>query len=319
MTLWCGNPPPLTSSPERLAAMNLIVVSGISGSGKSIALNTLEDQGYYCIDNLPTHLLGAFVDGLLECEDSAQDRIEKAAVGIDVRNRHDQLCQLPEQIHQLRKRVDCELFFLHADDSVLLKRFSETRRRHPLSTDQIPLADALRRERELLEPIATDADLVLDTTHTNLYQLRDLIAERLGSRNAHKTSVLIQSFGFKHGVPADADFLFDVRCLPNPHWQPQLRPHTGKDPEVITWLESQPGVNDMQQDILRFARRWIPEFVADNRAYLCIAIGCTGGQHRSVYIVEQLASMLQGAFSDNPDGASMEGASITLRHRELNP
>ncbi len=294
--------------------MKLIVISGISGSGKSIALNTLEDQGYYCIDNLPTHLLGAFVDDLLDCqtdnetnETNKADCIDKAAIGIDIRNRHSQLSELPKLIRKLRKRIDCELFFLHADDSVLLKRFSETRRRHPLSKGQTPLADALRHERDLLKPIAIEADLRLDTTHTNLYQLRDLIAERLGGRSSHKTSVLIQSFGFKHGIPGDADFLFDVRCLPNPHWQPQLRPLTGKDHEVIKYLQAQASVEHMSTDIHDFARRWIPEFVADNRAYLCIAIGCTGGQHRSVYIAERLADTL-----------NMNHIEITVRHRELN-
>jgi RNase adapter protein RapZ len=284
-------------------ARRLIIVSGLSGSGKTVALHTLEDAGYYCIDNLPISLLsglGAHL-GLLGT-DGGQD----FAVGIDARNRPGDLQQFPSFLDHLRAHgVKTEIVFLTADDATLIKRFSETRRRHPLSADDRPLAEAIAVERHLLSPIQERADLLVDTTTTTLHQLRDIINERLGGHHA-RLSILFQSFGFKHGVPADADFVFDVRCLPNPHWEPALRPLTGRDQPVAEYLEAQPQVEQMYVHIRDFLAHWIPAFERDNRSYLTIAIGCTGGQHRSVYLSERLAANFARQFGQ-----------VSMRHREL--
>ena len=283
--------------------LRLIIVSGLSGSGKTVALHTLEDAGYYCIDNLPVALLAGLGDHLnLLGEAGNQD----FAVGIDARNRPVELERFPCILKQLAGQgVETEIVYLTADDATLIKRFSETRRRHPLSADDRPLAEAIAVERHLLSPIQERADLLVDTTATTLHQLRDVISERLGGDRS-KLSILFQSFGFKHGVPADADFVFDVRCLPNPHWEPALRPLTGRDQPVATYLESQPSVDLMYRQIRDFLAEWIPAFERDNRSYLTIAIGCTGGQHRSVYLAERLA----GHFS-------RQWGQVSMRHREL--
>lgn len=284
--------------------MNLLVISGLSGSGKSVALNTLEDIGYYCIDNLPVGLLRAFA---IEFGKSKQPGTNNAAIGVDARNHPDQLDQFPEIVQELGAMgINCKIIFLRADEETLLKRFSETRRKHPLTDADTTLADAITGEQKLLAPIAANADLIIDTSHTNIHQLGELVRECIGGNETSSLSLVLKSFGYKHGVPADADFIFDARCLPNPHWEPSLRALTGKDAEVIAFLEKEPDVLKLKEQIEDFLMTWIPKFDKDNRSYLNISIGCTGGQHRSVYLVEQLASSLGKQFG-----------SIVVRHREL--
>ena len=284
--------------------MKLIIVSGLSGSGKSVTLHTLEDLGYYCIDNLPVDLLHAFATQMTGAGPSAYDN---AAVGIDARNRPDALQRFPEILHAIKRSgLTCELLFLQAEDDTLFKRYSETRRKHPLTRPDLPLAEAIRLERKLLEPFAANADLTIDSTRTTLHQLRELVRERVEQRAAHSLSLLFQSFGYKHGVPPDADFVFDVRCLPNPHWETTLRPLTGLDGAVIEFLERQPQVRAMFEQLREFLDTWIPCFEAENRSYMTVALGCTGGQHRSVYLVEMLATH----FRQTRDA-------VSVRHREL--
>ncbi len=284
--------------------MRLIVVSGLSGAGKSVAMHALEDLGYYCIDNLPVNLLPAFAEELSKGE---QPLHKRAAVSIDARNPAASLHDLPEIIQTLRTdAIVSDFLFIEADDDILIKRFSETRRKHPLTTDQISLAEAIGREREVLSPLRRCADICIDTSRTNLHQLRDLMRQRVDRRPTQRLSLLFESFGFKHGIPTDADMVFDVRCLPNPYWNPELRSLTGRAPEVANFLSAQPEVKDMYQHLETFLARWLPEFEADNRAYMTIAIGCTGGQHRSVYLAERLAKH----FGNAP-------AEVLVRHREL--
>lgn len=284
--------------------MKLIIISGLSGSGKSVALNTLEDLGYYCIDNLPVGLLKPFA---IQWKASQQDMIDKAAIGIDARNQLRDLEHFDAIIAELDTRdIACETLFLQADDDILLKRFSETRRKHPLSRSGVTLADAIREERRLLAPIAHSASLQLDTTHTNLYQLRDLVRERIANRPQNGLSLLFKSFGYKHGLPDDADFVFDARCLPNPHWETALRPYTGRDAAVAEYLETHAVVREMLEEIQSFIEHWIPRFERESRNYLTIAVGCTGGQHRSVYLIERLSSYFSQRY-----------ASVITRHREL--
>jgi UPF0042 nucleotide-binding protein len=284
--------------------MNLVIVSGLSGSGKSIALHTLEDLDYYCIDNLPVGLLDAFAMQLVSDSLSIAGR---AAAGIDARNHPRDLERFPAIARDLKAHgIDCRILFLQADDETLLKRFSETRRKHPLTSPGISLADAIRKERILLSPIAANADLFIDTSHTNVHQLRDLIRDRVANVRGAAMSLFFQSFGYKHGVPGDADFIFDVRCLPNPHWDPNLRHLTGLDREVVNYLEKEPLVKELLEQLQSFLDDWIPRFEADNRSYLSIAIGCTGGQHRSVYLAERLADHFRKSCNK-----------VVVRHREL--
>ena len=284
--------------------MKLIIVSGLSGSGKSITLHTLEDLNYYCIDNLPVDLLQAFAR---QMTDGGEHAYENAAVGIDARNRADALRRFPEILSTIKASgLACELFYLQAEDDTLFKRYSETRRKHPLTGKDRPLADAIRLERELLEPFAAHADLIIDSTRTNIHQLRGLVRDRVEQRRDRTLSLLFLSFGYKHGIPPDADFVFDLRCLPNPHWEAALRPLTGLDENVIDFLQRQPKVVDMLEHLRSFLDSWIPCFEAENRSYMTVALGCTGGQHRSVYLVEMLAAH----FRHTRD-------SVLIRHREL--
>ncbi|WP_455223299.1 RNase adapter RapZ [Kaarinaea lacus] len=270
--------------------MKLVVISGVSGSGKSNALHVMEDLDYYCIDNLPVGLLPAFA----EQAQASNETITHAAIGIDARNLPNELHRFSYILGQLKnKGVVVEIIFLDAEDNILLKRFSETRRKHPLTEDEIPLIEAIQKERELLEPIASRADLYIDTSRTNIYQLRDLIKERITGSTSQNLSLLFESFGFKYGAPTDADFVFDARCLPNPHWEPELRPYTGLDQPVIDYLKQHSVVDEMFEDIKNFILTWMPRFEAENRSYLTVAIGCTGGQHRSVYLAHQLAKTLK--------------------------
>jgi len=283
--------------------MKLLVITGLSGSGKSIALHTLEDLGYYCIDNLPVFLLEDLTRRLIDGSDPA---FERTAVGIDARNAPGGLGDLPGLVKGLRARgMECQIIFLDARTDTLIKRFSETRRKHPLAGGERPLHEALRLERQLLEPVLSNADLHIDTTHTYVHQLRDQVRARVET-SAAGASLQLMSFGFKHGLPRDVDFVFDVRCLPNPYWKPELRPLTGQDPAVAAFLESSPEVLAMADDLHGFLDRWIPAFEADGRSYLTIAVGCTGGQHRSVYMAESIGKHL-----------ARQGRSVLIRHREL--
>lgn len=285
--------------------LRLIIVSGLSGSGKSIVLNTLEDEGFYCVDNLPLSLLPDFTHRMLEQGINIYPSI---AVGIDARSGPKDLQNFENIIAEVKKLpIQVEIVFLKAELDTLFKRFSETRRKHPLTKRGIPLFEAIEIENSLLASIAHDADLTLDTTKTNIHQFRSIIKERLIEQEPNSgISLLFQSFGFKHGSPTDSDFVFDVRCLPNPHWEADLRPLTGQDPGVINFLQSYEVVDRMFQQIADFIGNWIPEFEAQNRYYLTVSIGCTGGQHRSVYLSE----ILRTHFKDKIKN-------VSLRHREL--
>jgi UPF0042 nucleotide-binding protein len=274
-------------STETQAPTRLVVVSGLSGSGKSVALRTLEDLDFYCVDNLPADLL----PGLVERLGGLHPRL---AVGIDVRNRGGGLTHLPTILAGLGARgINYELVFLDTRDEVLLKRYSETRRRHPLSADGLPLSDAIALERKLLRPLVAIADHSIDTSELNIHQLRRSIATEVAHDEA-ELSLLFQSFAYRRGVPADADFVFDARALPNPHWEPALRPLSGKDAPVREYLEQQPEVLRFYDQVREMLETWLPRIEADSRRYLTVAIGCTGGRHRSVYMAERLAEHFRG-------------------------
>lgn len=277
--------------------MQLAIITGLSGSGKSIALNVLEDSGYYCVDNLPAQLLRETVDFLREAG------YERVAVSIDVRSGAS-LARLPDLLEQIKSdELETHIVFLDAKVGTLVKRFSETRRRHPLADDQRTLTESIERERELLEGIGSLGHRI-DTSELNPNTLRTWVRDLLSLDNTGLV-VLFQSFGFKHGIPLDADFVFDVRCLPNPHYDPQLRDLTGRDSDVIRFLDADTDVQNMARDIREFVERWLPCFVRDNRSYLTVAIGCTGGRHRSVYFAERLSAQ----FSQQRP--------VLVRHREL--
>lgn len=284
--------------------MKLVIVSGLSGSGKTVALHALEDEGFYCMDNLPVFMLIAFAQNLV---DNPEETFSKTAIGIDARSEHEGFSGIAELMKKLENAgIDCQVVTLDAQDDVLIKRFSETRRKHPLTDDSTSLAQAIVHEREILQPLIQLSDLRIDTTTSNVHQLRKTVRSRVAQAGEKKISLQFESFGFKHGVPRDADFVFDVRCLPNPHWQKELRPFTGRDEAVANFLEKQGDSKRMFDDISRFVKDWIPSFQADGRAYLTIAIGCTGGQHRSVYLTEKLA-----------DHFVEQGITTIRSHREL--
>ncbi|MCW8933288.1 MAG: RNase adapter RapZ [Gammaproteobacteria bacterium] len=284
--------------------MKLIIISGLSGSGKTVALHTLEDEGFYCVDNFPLGLLSSFADHI---KNQQIHIYEDVAVGIDARSGANDLKCFNKIIQSIKEKdIETEVIYFQAEINELIKRFSDTRRRHPLTRKGIPLAEAIDIERNLLLPISQDADLCLDTSHTNVHQLRALVKDRIISRPNQELSILIQSFGFKHNTPTDSDFVFDVRCLPNPHWEPALRPLTGQDPEVQEFFKNQNDVIDMYSHIRNFMEHWIPKFAEQSRYYLTISIGCTGGQHRSVYIAEQLNDYFRKKYSG-----------VSLRHREM--
>ena len=284
--------------------MQLVIVSGLSGSGKSTALHVLEDVGYNCIDNLPVSLLPALVAQI----EIHKDDQHKFAIGIDVRNAWKDLQIFPQMISTLKEaHLPFTVIFLDSQSSVLIQRFSETRRKHPLSDKHTNLAEAISNEQELLEPIRDTADQIIDTSHLTLHELRDLVKERVVGRSQSSMAILFESFGFKHGIPVNADLVFDARCLPNPHWKPNLRPLTGKDQDVIDFLEAEDAVNEMYQDIENYMSRWLPRYQANNRSYITIAVGCTGGQHRSVYLSERLKAHFNNQFGD-----------VQVRHRDIN-
>ena len=278
--------------------MQLILISGLSGSGKSIALNVLEDAGFYCVDNLPAQLLPN-ISGFLE-----QTGYTRIAISVDVRS-GGQFGQLADIIEHLKAQgMDLRLLFLETKTDTLVKRFSETRRRHPLSNDQLTIQECIQLERDMLEPIS-DLGHRIDTSDLNANALRAWIKDFVDFDRSRLT-LLFQSFGFKHGIPLDADFVFDVRCLPNPHYDPLLRPLTGKDAAVAAFLEGDANVQKMLGDIQRFVEEWLPCFIRDNRNYLTIALGCTGGQHRSVFFTEKLSAHFMAS-----------GQQTMVRHREL--
>jgi len=276
--------------------VRLLIVSGLSGAGKSVALHMLEDLGYYCIDNIPAALLKPFIAHAVRVSDRTYER---TAVGLDARNTDAEIASVPTLVDELKRSgIDCEVLFLVANDEELLRRFAETRRAHPLSRQGESLREAIATEHRLLEPVLNHADLVVDTSRMGVHGLRDLIYRRLDNRARDRLSILVESFGFKHGIPGDADFVFDARSLPNPYWESALRPLNGRDPPVIRFLEEQPVVRSFIDDVEKFMLARIPEYRASARRYLTIAIGCTGGQHRSVYIGEQLAARFAREFPE---------------------
>lgn len=284
--------------------MKIFIVSGLSGSGKSVALDMLEDLDFYCIDNMPLPLLAAFTPETLS---SQYEEFPLLAVGIDARTRGSDIAAFPGRIQEMREAgIDIEVVFFQADRDVILRRFSETRRKHPLTDANTPLAEAIEKERELLKPISDSADHTVDTSNTNIHQLRDLIRNHIRGRDGDNLSLLFQSFGFKYGMPEAVDFVFDVRCLPNPHWHEDLRAQTGRDRGVAEFLEQQEDTGKMLQDIISFLENWLPKYRAENRAYVTVAIGCTGGKHRSVYLVEKLTEHFRKQYPRT-----------LLRHTEL--
>ncbi|MFK8043629.1 RNase adapter RapZ [Congregibacter sp.] len=283
--------------------MDLIIISGRSGSGKSTALHQLEDEGYYAIDNLPASLLPALVR---DTGPGLPEHFRGIAVCIDARNAFRDLQGFNATLESLPDEVQHRILYLDADEATLIKRFSETRRRHPLTNESLPLAEAIRYESELLDPLAAQATLTLDTRAMTIYELRDAIRQRLVGSEAEEMAILFQSFGFKRGVPGDADLIFDLRLLPNPHWSPELRKKTGEDPAVVAYLESHEITQQLFDDIAGFIERWVPAYQKSSRSYLTVALGCTGGQHRSVYMAHRLHAHFQGQL-----------AQLQLRHREL--
>ncbi len=277
--------------------MQLVIVTGLSGSGKSVALKALEDSGYYCVDNLPATLLPETVRHLCEAG--------QAHVAASIDTRSSTLEALPRIIHNLRSQgMDVQVLFLESSAESLVKRFSETRRRHPLSSDNITLAESIRLERDLLEQLANIGHRI-DTSDLSPHMLRSWVKEFIAMDHQGLT-LLFTSFGFKHGIPLDADYVFDVRCLPNPNYDPVLKPLTGRDQPVVAFLEKQSAAQAMYEDIRNFVEKWLPSFAQDNRSYLTVAIGCTGGQHRSVYFTERLAQHFRGLQHK-----------VLVRHREL--
>ncbi len=282
----------------------LIIVSGLSGAGKTVALNTLEDLGFYCIDNLPISLLREFVRQVSGSTIQIKNEI---AIGIDARSPERDIVDLPAQIALLKEQeLDIELIFIEASDDVLTRRFSETRRKHPLSSDTVSLSDAIRKERRIMEDLLEHADMRIDTSHTLMHELRDLVRKRIANRPIPSLSIQFTSFGYKHGIPRDSDFVFDARCLPNPHWNPEFRGLTGRDRPVVEFLDRQDQVAEMVDQIRVFLDRWIPEYEAGNRSYLCVAVGCTGGHHRSVYIIEKLSDYFRS-----------QGKHVIVNHRDI--
>ncbi|MCP4487226.1 MAG: RNase adapter RapZ [Gammaproteobacteria bacterium] len=271
--------------------MKLVIVSGQSGSGKTVALRTLEDAGYFCIDNLPLGLLAEFINTTIKTTPALYDQV---AVAIDARSGVDGIDCLDDAVNHIKTlNITTEILYLTSDTKKLVSRFSETRRKHPLSRHGLPLVEAIHHEQNLLQNILANADLIIDTTALNVHQLRRTIIQRLLSDTGAELAILVQSFGFKHGLPNDTDFVFDVRCLPNPHWENELKELTGRDDAVTDYLEGFTEVGDMCNSIIEFLKTWIPYFEQENRSYMTISIGCTGGQHRSVYLVEKISTALQ--------------------------
>ncbi len=283
----------------------LIIISGMSGSGKTIALRTLEDLDFYCVDNLPIAMFEQFVKHI----SANEENYSRVSIGIDIRNTEDDLKEFPIIIKEIDAlKINVKLIYLDSGDKVLLKRYSETRRSHPLSNNKhnYSLSEAIKQERLLLDPLAQDADLLIDTSETSAPQLRDKIWRLVSKSNDGHLSLLLQSFAFKRGVPFDADFVFDARCLPNPFWEKSLREYCGRDKPIKDFLEEKEIVLDFYNDISQLVAKWIPLFEEHDRSYLTIAIGCTGGKHRSVYLIEKLFTELK-----------RQRKNILVQHREL--
>ncbi len=284
--------------------MKLVIISGRSGSGKSTALNVLEDLGFYCIDNLPVALLPSLSTQIQQGKQTIQD----VAVSIDARNIPTDLANFAQIVQQLGlTQTKLEIVYLDAHTDTLLTRFSATRRKHPLTGPDTPLLEAIKIEGNLLQHIKEMADLNVDTTHLSMHQLRSIIKNRVVQKQGEEMSLLFESFGFKHGIPKDSDLVFDVRCLPNPYWDPMLRQFTGQDGVIVDFLGKEDTVNAMFGDISKFLQTWLPQFQQNNRTYMTVSIGCTGGQHRSVYMAERLFAHYQQSYGN-----------VQLRHRELN-
>ncbi|MFP7722062.1 RNase adapter RapZ [Lysobacter sp. A3-1-A15] len=287
------------------AARALVIVSGMSGSGKSVALNTFEDLGFYCVDNLPAELLPDFVRSV----QGAEAAPTKLAVGIDVRNRHSDLSDISGTLSAVGALgLDPRLVFFESRDDTLIKRYADTRRRHPLSHLGLSLADAISLERQVLKPLRQIADRVVDTSDLNVHQLRRQVITEFGLDSDSTVSLLFESFAYRHGVPADADFVFDARCLPNPHWNAILRPLSGRDEAVADYLEAEPDAMRFVEQVSGFLDTWLPRLRADGtRSYVTVAFGCTGGRHRSVYLAERMARHAREAGWDE----------VAVHHREL--
>ena len=295
---------PKSNDPHAIDAPALIVISGLSGSGKSVALRTLEDLDFNCVDNLPAALLPDFVRKVA----SGQDPHPRLAVGIDVRNRDADLTEMSQWLSAVGALgFDHRLVFFDTTDNVLLKRYSETRRRHPLSHTGLALADAIALERQVLGPVRALADLVIDTSDFNVHQLRRQVITELGMQARPGLSVLFESFAYRRGLPADADFVFDARALPNPHWDARLRPLSGRDDAVREYLDAQPDVQLFLSQVIAFVDTWLPHFDGGTRSYVTVAFGCTGGRHRSVYLAEQLTRHVRASGRDD----------VLTYHREL--
>lgn len=279
--------------------MKIIIVSGRSGSGKTITLRVLEDLGFYCVDNMPINLLPSLTHVVM-------NEYENIAVSVDVRNIPLTANELTENIDFLPNTIDVDIIYLDADDNALIRRFSETRRLHPLSKRNFSLVDAIKNEKILLDPIRTKADLYIDTTELNVHQLSELVRERVLGKKDAQLALVFESFGFKRGIPKDADYVFDVRFLPNPHWEPELKSLTGQDQAVKDYLSAHPIVSKFTFQVNNFLATWLPHIERNNRSYLTIAIGCTGGQHRSVYVAETLADSYRKSYP-----------SVQIRHRDM--
>ncbi len=283
--------------------LQLFIVSGRSGSGKSHALNTLEDCGVYAVDNLPVSLLPQLITKL---QSNAERAINRVAVSVDTRNSKEELAQFPQIIEQLKTSgINVTIVYLDASIDTLVKRFSETRRKHPLSNDSQALRESLLDEQARLDNVVSMADLLIETTQFTVHDLHEAIRDKLVDKEDEQLHITVQSFGFKYGVPNDSDFMFDARCLPNPHWNPELRKLNGTDIEIQDFLRSKPTVQEMLFDITNMVARWLPQFAQQNRSYFTISVGCTGGKHRSVYLAEQLTDALSKLYKN-----------VSSRHRE---
>lgn len=283
--------------------MQLIIVSGLSGAGKTVALKRYEDFGWYCIDNLPLALIQPLVAQAIA---SPEPRFERVAIGIDARATNREIDDFPHTIDSLRGQgITTRVMFLTAVDHVILARYNDTRRKHPLTSPEISLAEALALERRVLKPVADLADETIDTSAMSAHELGAVLRAQLPAAGQPRLALTLMSFGYKHGIPDGVDFIFDARCLPNPYWVPELRSLNGHNEQVAAYLGAQPEVREYEQTLLRFLQRWLPVFQAQGRPYVTVAIGCTGGRHRSVYLVNRLAAQLGG-----------NRMTIASRHRE---
>lgn len=291
--------------PQAEPGATLVIVSGMSGSGKSVALRTFEDLGYYCVDNLPAELLPAFVRSAT----ANLTETARLAVGIDVRTSHRDLESIPGWLAEVGKLgLNPRMIFFETADDTLIKRFADTRRRHPLSHLGLPLADAIALERQVLKPLRQLADAHLDTSDLNVHQMRRYITTRFALGDTSTVSLLFESFAYRHGVPADADFVFDARCLPNPHWDPTLRPLSGRDGPVADFFAAQPLVKEFAAQVGGLLETWLPRLHTDtSRSYITVAFGCTGGRHRSVYLAEHMAQRAREQGWDE----------VAVHHREM--